>query len=1251
MAYLDVLTSDHIIYTSVGLQLATERSKAVDKFGRQTITYLKDMATTYDTFGQVLLKASHSIHPDVWKVFLETDIGIDAAKSSSPSEKTQSCFDSVRHLGITSRRLAQYYRTQVIAPLQTTLFNNREVLETHGQRYIAARAQCKETRNRALAARISYLRVLRATEKTFRLWKRARNMAIESGTKEIIFTKEIPTTSPQWENVIREYGKVIPKETDELVAKLYEVETARIRYEDLVGVENDAVAYAQKMEIAALDAVQGVENDRIHFFLESVVKTLCEADDNHLNQLPETPESVDLKPNADETTSIDLKKGKDLLANIFIRQNISYEEGMGRTDAETLGLPLTSGTLRDDVKKQVSTTAACIKAAQILTEFLEVFGGAISSFEAGLKADSMPANAQQEPLGAMAFNTTGPIAADMWKGVVKIHEDQAAVVKEVAAKVAKLRLEKLERFVETAQKDLKSEKEFDDSNWKTLCEVARTESKSAARYRQVRAQQEKARERVHSVDIAVSDDSVGSSTAQKGRMGKALLAGGEAVKKFHENARIAIAKSNLNEADQIAAKEQQALDEATATKSYAIADYKRVTETRIWKLEAMSKQVQKDVEDLMEEIILGIKDINQARLHALGSPLDGVTHESLMQDVEEWVQSVNVRIEANRKIALIDEDERQKKESDWGYQLSIDLLHSEPVTNLLKLSVVTIPAPEFMTKADGSASAESSDEEFDMRGVNSSFESNGSIQSAKGYPSGGSVYPPTGHDLSIHDLTTGDTQPSDTEPSNVGSLFTPATSPSVLTQRSAIEHTESNIEESSPSYVRTHESHDIQVFIRHFWNQNENIDKAPEILRIITCAYRPKEKAGFLIPTLHGRLYTTTDKLYFLALDGKSFVLAWDDIVSVGKEKGFMVASDTAIVVTYKASDTASSFVLSRLDSRDAVLAHLQNLKNQAKCRNDPKVEDEESLPSVPPDALLKKMTIVLSRTLRGVSILEVYEKAWSEGNRTSEEPFYGPWLQDEECFEINVENWEFAEGNSQGFVGPWCGEHYTQRRLTTFKFKRTSHLYIGPPVAFVKQMHYCRVEGNDKCVVAISATFEGIPYSDAFSVEMRWVARRHGTNDLDIEVGLEVDFKKSTMLRSTIKAGTIDETTNVHVRMFDAIKKVCGSKKDSGDHSVAESVQEVVEEQEVTLKRDGLLARFWNTFTPIPVNPNFLLFAAATLSYPFVWNFFSALLGAPAISMNEALRLNIQIQELRQDVQELRKSLDEAIDVLKATR
>jgi hypothetical protein len=80
-----------------------------------------------------------------------------------------------------------------------------------------------------------------------------------------------------------------------------------------------------------------------------------------------------------------------------------------------------------------------------------------------------------------------------------------------------------------------------------------------------------------------------------------------------------------------------------------------------------------------------------------------------------------------------------------------------------------------------------------------------------------------------------------------------------------------------------------------------------------------------------------------------------------------------------------------------------------------------------------------------------------------------------------------------------------------TFKFVRTSAL-TGPPVADVKHTQLCRIEGDEKFVLAMTIEMGGIPFSDCFHVEIRWVATRVGKKKMKIKVGLFVNFIKSTM-------------------------------------------------------------------------------------------------------------------------------------------
>ena len=84
--------------------------------------------------------------------------------------------------------------------------------------------------------------------------------------------------------------------------------------------------------------------------------------------------------------------------------------------------------------------------------------------------------------------------------------------------------------------------------------------------------------------------------------------------------------------------------------------------------------------------------------------------------------------------------------------------------------------------------------------------------------------------------------------------------------------------------------------------------------------------------------------------------------------------------------------------------------------------------------------------------------------------------------------------------------------QIIRFKFKRSTHLYIGPPVASVTQTQYLMKDGNDRCIVMMTVEIDGVPYSDSFAVEVRWAARRLKEKDLAIDAGVFVRFTKSNM-------------------------------------------------------------------------------------------------------------------------------------------
>jgi VAD1 Analog of StAR-related lipid transfer domain len=233
----------------------------------------------------------------------------------------------------------------------------------------------------------------------------------------------------------------------------------------------------------------------------------------------------------------------------------------------------------------------------------------------------------------------------------------------------------------------------------------------------------------------------------------------------------------------------------------------------------------------------------------------------------------------------------------------------------------------------------------------------------------------------------------------------------------------------------------------------------------------------------------------------------------------------------------------------------------------------EEQVPP-PPDKRLKSMDILIDKKLQGsphLSVEDYHQKFWNN------DAFYAAWLQQSlGKTNVHVGQWQtntMASSNDENGVGgdlsavivnPWDGETYDCMRVVTFQFQRastTTHCLSttagrsNPPAmmkAHVTQTQYCRVdEGMNRGVVSTTIATRGVPFSDAFNVQLRWVATRvlgagpaasSYDSPLHIQVGMVVVFTKPVIVANKIRAGVKEETTKSQVHLFRCMKKACCS-------------------------------------------------------------------------------------------------------------
>lgn len=820
----------------------------------------------------------------------------------------------------------------------------------------------------------------------------------------------------------------------------------------------------------------------------------------------------------------------------------------------------------------------------------------------------------------------GPHVGKYWDAIMTSIGDNAGSARQLAQDLRLLCREKLDEFLLRAEKDCKTASENDDTRWKHLCEFARNETKAQMRYQQAISQSEKARERLKSVDSEMGKSEHGEGKGKLnpgvskalGNVFSILPDGGEQAmqKMLNADARQAIAKTTLQEADQRENKEKNALDTATIAKDQSIKSYTAAAENLIYTFKKEDEAGYAEMEVTLMSLLSSFEGFRSNRYGSVDRSTNAAASpDAQMSDVAEWTSRAKTHIA--KKAEKGDESPVPKK-IGHGFALKVELEESGTVYKLLN-----------MVEAEG--------DESDLLGEGSN-QSDSSTSTEQASAS-------KGDDL-------------------LDSPVTQAHGPSTM---SATENEKLSIPKESRSPPRKAESlgqslssnvAETDLFLAHFCSDRQDGEEPPAVIESFSCAYWPKEGEGHLSPLLHGRLFLTSKTMYFVGWGDKKIVLNLEDIVSVTKEKNMMGTIDNSLRVVYNSeAGESSSYFFGSFAFRDNAFVLLQRLSTVARSLRDlngPPKSAKSALPEVPPDEVIKKMEVVLSKKIKNVSIQRFYELIWSEGEgEVDSKPFYGPTLEDMGSHKVNVGKWEFAENEADHFTNQWCGEKFGQRRVITFEFTRKTHLYVGPPTAAVKQTHHCVVKGNDICILAMSVEMEGIPYADCFAVEVRWVARRTGSRDIHVDVGVFVDFKKSTLFASKIRQGTIAETTPVHHTLFERAKAICLAAGGKGVSEVeaAEEEEEVVIEVEKPKSAVVNVLAGWKETIANDVSSDTKLRLLVGLVGFFLLRFTISRFrrrDGSVTSEDDIAALGQRINELHEEMREIRNTLDAILKVMK---
>ena len=185
---------------------------------------------------------------------------------------------------------------------------------------------------------------------------------------------------------------------------------------------------------------------------------------------------------------------------------------------------------------------------------------------------------------------------------------------------------------------------------------------------------------------------------------------------------------------------------------------------------------------------------------------------------------------------------------------------------------------------------------------------------------------------------------------------------------------------------------------------------------------------------------------------------------------------------------------------------------------------DTPAEPPPPVPAWPKAMKQVLEVDI-DASLEALVEAVWSDA-AAAEGAFARSVYASRQETEVHITPWGAARGG--GF----------QRDVTFRAPVKGASRSFGPKSTYCHQTQQCRRYGPPAFVLRSSQVMNDIPYGDYFRVEMRWDLRAAGPGRVNVRVGVEVPFSKSTFLRGTIESTTLSETTEMARDWVAAMKR-----------------------------------------------------------------------------------------------------------------
>ena len=718
-------------------------------------------------------------------------------------------------------------------------------------------------------------------------------------------------------------------QSSQLVLKaLEEVQNCESDYCRLVEEENQAVSRAQTMEIMALDSLQKLEEERLQFLVETLGRAL-QAERGALDKMVLVPQARgDMDSSGSALGEVDDAASTISDANMSVGSQSqvssasilnkvlpSTDTAVGKSavqEAIELNLPEDVGRWRETMKARLQDQTSCTHALKAVAAYFMEIASAAFEFSTGLRSKlsemgyvgASSKNKSGDILAVVLNQSEGDRALACWNRYIESLGSSAKAASDLGSKIQEDGDKLIGKLVSSAEKDLRSAVDSEEMRWKHCTDHAKAEAKARLRHEQSVAALEKAEERMAQTAASFASSSASISqqygvgagmsspmTKAIGGMLSMLPSGMEdeaLTKMLNSEQRLALAKKTLEETTAKQQADKLAYESAQVAKEKAIQSYVATARAADNQAIAKAETLWSAVTVGFEVIVSFFQHFRETRYVGIDPAATKIQEYSgprVLEDLFEWSFSMQQNV-----FSHIEEVSRKSGASKekGGYMLKAKRVDSKDVYKLL----------QFVAEGENGQS--------NSVRKNTGSRSKDKVTLAPRTPAStkdneSSMPKP----LSERKADTNEPFDGKQDETMTEGMHRSSSMPVVALERMSVATKElknlaetlkvATAEKAAPESSDATTSAEMQLFLAHFGEEEaqgkgdgasggSKQTMPPTVIDSYSCAYWPKEEEGFMSPLLHGRMFVTSHKMYFIGWGDKKLILKWEDVVSITKD-------------------------------------------------------------------------------------------------------------------------------------------------------------------------------------------------------------------------------------------------------------------------------------------------------------------------------------------------------------------------------